>query len=458
MQPLTQPAPVVVPQGAGRVLREKYELIRPVGEGGMGVVWIAHNRVLDVAVALKLSHQTTGPDSTRAAQRALTEARLAAQVTHHAICRVIDFGLSEDGEPFVVSELLYGQNLAEALARKKRLSPVRAVQTLLPILDALSVAHERGIVHRDVKPANIFLARGVGERVQPKLLDFGIARLMNSEQTARDGGFGTPCYMSPEQARGEDVDFRSDIWSLCVTLYELITGVVPFLGDDCAATLKEVEEREPLLVTQHAAGDVRLARIVARGMHKNPTQRFDSADELASELAAWLLSQGEEADASGHSLRARVTDSAPIALLTPAFGRLIEELPHSPAPRPALATTVIRQRAPLVAAAGVRQPRNIPLLKLALVAVLSVLGGAAWLVSQPPERVVARASAEAAPSPPQQRSAALSEPALRSWASDERATRQAVKGASRPPALAPEPAGSAETGARAPKHKYDFGF
>ncbi len=370
----------------GRVLCGKYRLVRPIGEGGMGVVWVAHNQVLDVAVAVKLSRQGHGPQSTRAVQRALSEARLAAQLIDPAVCRVVDFGMTEDGEPFVVTELLDGQNLADALARKKRLSPVRAVQTILPILDALTAAHERGIVHRDVKPANIFLARGVGDRVQPKLLDFGIARLMSARDNEPNGSaLGTPCYMSPEQARAADVDFRSDIWSLCVTLYELVAGVVPFLGHDYDTTIAEIQNAGPRPLTAHASGDVQLSRIVLRGLEKEPSLRWSSANQLALELAAWLISHGEHEDASGKLLRARLTDAVPVQLLTPAFGRPAQSFPGLDLPRPALATTRHRPRAHVDhQIQGSPPPRwaRLPRVLVALVALLSLLGCGAWLVAR----------------------------------------------------------------------------
>ncbi len=351
----------------------------------MGVVWVAHNEVLDVAVAVKLSRRAHGRESARVVQRALSEARLAAQLTHPAVCRVVDFGTTEEGEPFVVTELLYGQNLADALARKKRLSPVRAVQTILPVLDALTAAHERGIVHRDVKPANIFLARGVGDRVQPKLLDFGIAQLMNTRDSQPHGAAqGTPCYMSPEQARAADVDFRSDIWSLCVTLYELVAGVLPFRGHDYDTTLEELQHAEPLPFSAHAAGDVPLWRIVARGLEKDPAARWMSANDLALALAAWLMNHGEHEDASGKLLSSRLTDAVPVQLLTPAFGRPAQSFPGLDLPPPAaLATTLHRPRA-RAEPQGLPRPRwgLAPRGVVALVALLSLLGGGAWLAAR----------------------------------------------------------------------------
>jgi len=294
----------------GRVLLGRYELKRPLAVGGMGVVWIAHNRVLDVEVAVKLTLSGTLGSSDGARERALSEARLAAQLAHPAVCRVLDFGLTEEEDPFVVTELLRGETLEEVLALEGKMSAVEAVQVILPILDALSAAHEKGIVHRDVKPANVYLSRDAGKRVQPKLLDFGIARGQNQEVSWAASGTvsGTPCYMSPEQACGSDVvDLRSDIWSTCATLYELLTAAPPFEGDTCAAVLANVIDGEPIVPAEGTI-DPWLWAILVRGFEKAPEKRWASAAELSSELARWLLALGVEADVCGHSLRTRLRD------------------------------------------------------------------------------------------------------------------------------------------------------
>jgi hypothetical protein len=295
----------------GHALANRYELRRLLGEGGTGVVWVACDRVLNLEVAVKLvrASATDGEDFARQAQ---TEARSAARLAHPAVCRAMDFGLSAQGEPFIVSELLDGESLDDTLAREGRLEATRAVRILLPILDALHTAHESGIVHRDVKPANVFLARDGRQRVQPKLLDFGIARSAGDTRAASDAGIcGTPEYMSPEQARGDDeIDGRSDLWNFCATLYEVLTGVVPFRGDTYRAVLCAVQSVDAEPITTFCAGDDELSAIVLRGLRRNPDRRWQSASELSAELCAWSLARGVETDICDHSLRARLVDHA----------------------------------------------------------------------------------------------------------------------------------------------------
>jgi eukaryotic-like serine/threonine-protein kinase len=291
---------------AGDVIENKYRLVRTLGEGGMGVVWVAHNVILDVNVALKLITLKHGSSQPLLAKRLLQEARTAAQLGHPAICRVFDYGQTHHGDPFVVSELLHGETLGDLLHSDTRLPATRAVQILLPIIDALAVAHQQGIVHRDVKPDNIFLSRDVAGRTQPKLLDFGIARFVETDsQITVDGALlGTPNYMSPEQARGEKgADFRTDVWSVCVVLYEMATGNVPFAGENYNAILYSVMSDTPLSILEHGAGDSALWRLLERGLRKNPEDRWQSLRELGEALALWLYEHGIREDVCGASLR-----------------------------------------------------------------------------------------------------------------------------------------------------------
>jgi hypothetical protein len=291
---------------SGHVLADRYELTRVVGRGGTAVVWVARDSVLDIDVAVKIVLPSTQDIYGTIKHRTIQEARLSAQLTEPAVCRVLDFGVTLRGDPFVVSELLSGEALDELLVREGPLSAVDAARLLLPILDALDAAHKKGIVHRDVKPANVFLARS-GERVQPKLLDFGIARSLaaTSRTTTTGTVFGTPCYMSPEQAHGcNDVDARSDLWSFCVMLYEVVTGTAPFLGDNYNATLFAVANDVPRPMASWGCDD-RLARIVERGLEKEREARWQSAADLGNALARWLVDEGAETDIGGLSLRRR---------------------------------------------------------------------------------------------------------------------------------------------------------
>lgn len=302
----------------GMVLAERYELLCPIALGGMGMVWRAHHRVLDMQVALKVTLRPADASSPWM-DRALSEARLAAQLAHPAICRVLDFGVTDRGDAFVVTELLQGEVLDQQLEVRARFDPVTAVQIMLGVLDALEAAHEKGIVHCDVKPSNIFLEAG-----RPKLMDFGIACRQNVRSRGTTPGTvsGTPSYMSPEQALGSDqVDHRSDLWSVCATLYELLTGRPPFEGPDCHAVLCAVLKSEPRPLSEHGVRDPALSAIILRGLRKPPLERWRSAGELAAALANWLLSAGVEHDASGQSVRARWLPRAHQAALRSGSGR-----------------------------------------------------------------------------------------------------------------------------------------
>jgi hypothetical protein len=287
----------------GHVLAGRYELVRPLGSGGMGVVWFAHDRVLNVEVALKLILHPTS----ETVARAQTEARAGARLAHPAVCRVADYGRTEEDDPFVVTELLSGETLDEFVDRSGPLTATEAVQTLLPILDALEAAHASGIVHRDVKPSNIFLARS-NHRLQPKLLDFGIARWTQEKtrNTTTGSIVGTPDYMSPEQARGcRDVGTATDIWSFSATLYEALTGAVPFRGENYNSVLWTIQNTEPKPITASSPADAELSDIVLRGLRRDIGERWSSAAVFACALSRWLLAQGIDTDVCGNSIRAR---------------------------------------------------------------------------------------------------------------------------------------------------------
>ena len=295
----------------GTVLAGKYRLEVLLGEGGMGVVWSAYHLELQLPVAIKL---LKSGQNMLLAERLRREARAAARLVHPSIVRVFDIGLTELGDPFIVMELLTGEALAEVLAHG-RLTSVGAVQLLLPVAEALVLAHTRGVVHRDLKPGNVFLSSD-GQQLQPKLLDFGIAKLEHApallpKLTDKGAVLGSPSYMSPEQVRGDEVDYRSDIWSFCVLLYKALTGTTPFPGADPLTIMNAIAGATPAPL---ACVDERLAGLIQWGLNKDPSLRPISMRELARELALWLLAQGVSEDACGTPVAAkwlaRVTPSS----------------------------------------------------------------------------------------------------------------------------------------------------
>jgi serine/threonine-protein kinase len=280
------------PVTEGQVLAGKYRVEKVLGSGGMGVVVAAWHLELEQRVAVKFLHPLAmeRPDT---AERFRREARSAAKIRSEHVARVIDVGIMEGGLPYMVMEYLDGHDVAEEMQRVGLLSISDSVDFVLQALEALAEAHSAGIVHRDLKPANLFLAmRPDGTRIV-KVLDFGISKSLFGTSVAEMSLtrtavlIGSPLYMSPEQMRSaKDVDTRTDIWSLGVMLYEMITGRPPYTGDSipalCAALLNDhpVPMRE--LRPEVPEG---LEEAVMRCLAKDRTQRFVTVSELARALA-----------------------------------------------------------------------------------------------------------------------------------------------------------------------------
>ncbi len=287
----------------GAVVADKYKLIEALGQGGMAAVWRAHNELLDVDVAIKfIRADLAHPGLT---SRLLQEARATARIEHPAIVRVSDFGKTRVGDPYIVMELLRGKDLGEVLRANGPGPAIQTVQTLLPIANGLVVAHSKGIVHRDLKPDNVFLAEKDGGKVQPKLVDFGIAKLEKPDEarlTQVGAAMGSPAYMSPEQARGKDVDARADIWSYSVMLYEALCGKLPFDGGTQAALVCAILETDPVPLTEMNIGDAALWAVVERGLRKDPELRWQTMQEMGGALARWLMAKDAKADIAGNPL------------------------------------------------------------------------------------------------------------------------------------------------------------
>lgn len=271
-------------------LASRYELVRRLGEGGMGVVHEAIDRHLGRHVAIKMIRDAL-PDATARA-RFLREARSAAAISHPNVCLLHEVG-EHDGQPFLVMELLEGEPLSVRLARERQALP-QALEIVLPILSALGALHARGLVHRDLKPSNIFLTpHGV------KLLDFGLAR-----EAARDASetipaltmpgtlSGTPRYMAPEQITGDPVDPRTDIFAAGIVLYEMVAGRLPFEGMSTVEHLSAILQRPPAPLGRPELSG--LEPIVRRALERRPADRYPSADAMAADLRPLMrLSSGQ---------------------------------------------------------------------------------------------------------------------------------------------------------------------
>jgi serine/threonine protein kinase len=286
----------VQPLSQGLVIAERYRLERKLGAGGMGSVWLASDLSLDSTCAIKLvDPDKVGNEEVRV--RFQREARAAAQIRSANVVDVFDHGLWQ-GVPFIVMEYLQGEDLGARLERRGRLDLRDTYDIVAQVARALVRAHAMGIVHRDLKPENIFLVPGDDHEVA-KVLDFGIAKLDQyslRDKTTKTGSFmGTPYYMSPEQARGKNIDWRSDLWALGVIVFQCLTGKPPFeseaLGDLMGMILYDpipkITERDPSLPPE-------LEKFWERAINRDRELRFQSAKELADALAETAMLERRE--------------------------------------------------------------------------------------------------------------------------------------------------------------------
>ncbi len=276
---MSEPAP-------GVVLSERYRLDSVLGRGGMATVWRATQIDLDRPVAIKILAPGDGEDPTGAA-RFEREGRLVSRLAHPGSVRVFDFGRVGDGRAYLVMELLEGRTLADRMRSDGPMDWRDALVIIRDVADALAEAHAAGVVHRDLKPANIFLQR-VADREVVKVLDYGIARWAASSVRTQTGEvFGTPSYMSPEQAQGLGVDGRSDLYSLGVLLYQCLQGAPPFQADSPLGVLYLHVQEPPPPLTVEAPAAVR--ELLASLLAKSPKLRPATAS-VARDHATALLS------------------------------------------------------------------------------------------------------------------------------------------------------------------------
>jgi eukaryotic-like serine/threonine-protein kinase len=307
------------PPQPGDLIADRYELEELVGTGGMSTVFRARDLQLDRRVAIKILHERYLEDP-EYVERFRREARAVAKLSHPNIVTVIDRG-DDGGRQYIVFEHVEGQNLKELVTRTGRMPPRRALELVIPVADGLAFAHEHGLVHRDVKPQNVLLS----SEGEVKVTDFGIARSLDVEHGVTQTGtvLGTSEYLAPEQASGEPISPATDEYSLGVVLWELLTGEVPFTGENfVAVALRHVNEPPPRLRDQRPDLSPRLAAAVERALAKDPAARFPSMAALARELRACLA----ELDA-----RPATADDAALTQVS----RAVSPPARTPARRPA---------------------------------------------------------------------------------------------------------------------------
>ena len=276
-----EPTPSVRP---GQLIDGKYRVERVLGQGGMAVVVAARHIELDELVAIKviLPQRVSSAD---ARERFAREARAAVKIKSEHVARVMDVGALDDGSPYMVMEYLDGEDFAAVLERRKKIPVAEAIEYALQITDALTEAHSLGIIHRDVKPANLFLAQTRNRPATLKVLDFGISKVEHHDRrkTETKEILGSPWYMAPEQLKSAtSADPRSDIWSLGIILYEFVTGEVPFDGDSMTEVIvKVLHDQLP-----HGKLPRQLEPVIRRCLAKSPQARYDNMDQVAAALRA----------------------------------------------------------------------------------------------------------------------------------------------------------------------------
>ncbi|MDB4974973.1 MAG: Protein kinase [Myxococcaceae bacterium] len=383
----------------GDVVAQKYRIEGVIGEGAMGLVVSAMHIGLQQRVAIKFL-QADIAERESSAERFRREALAAASIRGEHACRVLDVGTHENGVPYIVMEHLDGQTLGHELKERGPLPYREAVSYVLEACEALAEAHVLGIVHRDVKPANLFLAESVGGTRTLKVLDFGVAKSLahgtpGAAALTKTASFvGSPLYISPEQLHSvKDLDARSDVWSLGVVLYELIAGRAPFMGESIAELIACILYKEPAsLLTSKLDLPYELTLVIHRALAKQREDRYASVGELADALAAVLDDDESVASAerthrvlSGHYSR------------RDGRGMLQEPQPSIERPTTARRTSLRGGRAasmvPKDLSVSTARPRRRAL--LATLMALLLLGGAAYLMMQR-SLTVERANAPAA--------------------------------------------------------------
>jgi serine/threonine-protein kinase len=337
-QPLAEPAKqtsYLPPTGdpmIGKTLAGRYVIERKLGEGGMGAVYLATHTLLEKQVALKVLHGefVRKPDLV---ERFIQEAKAASRIRHENVIDISDFGKTDDGYVFFAMELLHGHDLHDEVTRARLAGQLlpwqRSKKIFLQICAALAAAHARGIVHRDLKPENVYLVEFLGEPDFVKLLDFGIAKMTEvpegERKLTRTGMlFGTPEYMSPEQARGEHADHRVDVYAMGCILFQLVSGRVPFESDNFMGVLSlhltEAPPNIPAGVFDRIGAPRALAAIIERALAKDKQARFQTIDEMANAIRV----------ASG---------DAPVSAQQPVARAASVPAPATTVERPAVSTT-----------------------------------------------------------------------------------------------------------------------
>ncbi len=358
------------------ILDGQFQILQKVGSGGMGAVYKALQPEMNRMVGVKILHPKLA-NRKDLVSRFRREARAMSQLTHPNTVKVFMFGELDDGSIYIIMELLEGKNLNQTVRAEGPFPVARALPILIASCGALDEAHKAGIIHRDLKPENIFLVQSGGLRDYPKLLDFGLAKV--GERQMRPGSviltqegmvFGTPEFMSPEQAQGKTLTPASDIYSLAVILYEVLTGKLPFDAKSAMDYIQLHVTGKPIPISQRVPGKTfppLLDQIMERAMAKRPEDRFTSAADFGAALGA-VLAGATELPANLAAPISRDPPTVPGGIQAPSLPAAVglppgvAPTPPAPTPKPAAAAPAPLSPAPPPVSAMVAPKTNVGLL------------------------------------------------------------------------------------------------
>jgi eukaryotic-like serine/threonine-protein kinase len=377
----------------GSTIAGRYLVERPIGEGAMGAVALARHVSLDETVAIKFLRPELRRDPV-AIGRLSREAKALARIKSDHVARVLDVGATLSVGPYMVMEYLEGTDLGDLLDEEGPLPVSRAVECVLQLCEALTVAHTAGIVHRDIKPQNLFLARH-GQFETLKVLDFGICDGAVASVPGADGKpYGTPTYMSPERVRNDpSADHRADIWSIGVVLHELVTGCAIFDGGELTDICARIVSDAPIVLEQ----DVRvlppeLRAIIARCLERDPARRYQSVEELTAALAPLATMQ--------ERFRGRTTGAFSRSMLAQELANARSLAPTAVSAPPRSASAPFAAGSVLAARLGrVVSPRAVVTALAGVVVVASLVRGVASMAPPPSSGPAAASAMAAVPAP-----------------------------------------------------------
>ncbi len=426
----------------GTVIADRYHIEKKLGEGGMGAVYLGEHVKMGRKSAIKVMTQSMA-NAPEAIARFNREAANAARINHPNVCAIYDFGETDDGVIYLAMEFIEGESLNDTLHREGALPPSRAADILKQTADALHVAHDLGIVHRDLKPDNIMLARGRGDSDVVKVVDFGIAKAMTGEEgqkvTKTGLVVGTPEYMSPEQLSGDVLDGRSDLYSLGLVFYRMLTGTLPFHADTAQETMIKRLTDDPMPLAQAAPGQTfpgALQEAMNKALARMPSARYANAADFAADAVAAVRTMKADVprpsmtEARTQVLDAGATELLPETRVSKAAMRQPEDTPATPAPQASPSKPA--KKAPLAAIVGA-------------VVVIAGGGGVAAMLLGGGEPPAVQGDDSASEPPPATVQQPIEQPGTSPQESPSQAQSESRTPAEQPPVTVQDPPATTET-------------